>query len=645
MNAGAPGGQPPQGQPSGDQQQQQPPKPKFTIFKPEQMRNLPAMFSDAEKEKYEIGLRNFWNQLENNPENTPLHTQAKQKLFEFSKTLTNKIQAYRMQQQQAAQKGQPAGARPAGQGQQPQQSQQEGSGGNQNAGPQAPRPGPQVSKKLMDHINSFPFTLPPNLVQGTPEANKYLNDQKGRYLKGLHAMETSTARIAAMNAMAKQRATDGRPLSPEEEKELQEKKEASAKAYADAKTFVDNFRTQHNPQNKVVNNANAAANAAQQGGNGPQQQNSNENGQEAPVRPQLNPQQQASNTASNPALQSTQTVHAAIEAARIQQMGGGARPMQQNGQMTQGAQMPNQPAPSNMNMPQQQGQQIKSEGGPPQINTAVNQIQNQHRGSIGNTNSPQSAIPQSAGPQSATQQQAPRALSHSAALNQAARSYSSGQSAGPSVMGHSHPSAPAREAQNVITNKMPIPKHLPDRAVAQPQAVAMAPSRPTMSGGPSNGNSILSMPPIQQPPQTNNTTAGEHILSQGKLYELVRQVTGGGQGLEGGDILSPDVEAVSFLLFVLTCKANNHNKSIMDVADNFVDQVLEAACRNAKERGSKILEIRDIQLTLERGYNIRIPGYASDEIRTVRKMQPAPQWIAKMSAVTASKVTGGKNAD
>ena len=83
----------------------------------------------------------------------------------------------------------------------------------------------------------------------------------------------------------------------------------------------------------------------------------------------------------------------------------------------------------------------------------------------------------------------------------------------------------------------------------------------------------------------------------------------------------------------------------MNVADNFVDQVLLAACKNAKERGSKILEIRDIQLTLERSYNIRIPGYASDEIRTVRKIQPSPQWIAKMSAVQAAKVTGGKNAD
>jgi transcription initiation factor TFIID subunit 12 len=84
---------------------------------------------------------------------------------------------------------------------------------------------------------------------------------------------------------------------------------------------------------------------------------------------------------------------------------------------------------------------------------------------------------------------------------------------------------------------------------------------------------------------------------------------------------------------------------MLTVADNFVDQVLQSACKIAKERGSKVLEIRDIQLTLERGYNIRIPGYASDEIRTVRKIQPAPAWISKMSAVQAAKVTGGKNSE
>lgn len=83
-------------------------------------------------------------------------------------------------------------------------------------------------------------------------------------------------------------------------------------------------------------------------------------------------------------------------------------------------------------------------------------------------------------------------------------------------------------------------------------------------------------------------------------------------------------------------------QAVLTVADEFVDQVITAACKCAKARGSKTLEIRDIQLILERNYNIRIPGYASDEIRTVRKFQPSQGWINKMSAIQASKVTGGK---
>lgn len=80
------------------------------------------------------------------------------------------------------------------------------------------------------------------------------------------------------------------------------------------------------------------------------------------------------------------------------------------------------------------------------------------------------------------------------------------------------------------------------------------------------------------------------------------------------------------------------------MADSFVDSVLHAACRIAKERGAKTLEIRDIQLVLERGYNIRIPGYSSEELRMVRKIQPSAAWINKMSAVQAAKVMPGKDA-
>jgi transcription initiation factor TFIID subunit 12 len=80
----------------------------------------------------------------------------------------------------------------------------------------------------------------------------------------------------------------------------------------------------------------------------------------------------------------------------------------------------------------------------------------------------------------------------------------------------------------------------------------------------------------------------------------------------------------------------------METADEFVDNVITAACRLAKLRDDQTLEIRDIQLVLERNYNIRIPGFALDEIRLVRKVNPAPAWSQKMNAINAAKVMGGK---
>lgn len=78
------------------------------------------------------------------------------------------------------------------------------------------------------------------------------------------------------------------------------------------------------------------------------------------------------------------------------------------------------------------------------------------------------------------------------------------------------------------------------------------------------------------------------------------------------------------------------------LADEFVDNVIAAACRLAKVRGSETLDIKDIQFILERNYGIRIPGYASDEIRAIKKYAPAPGWTHKMNAVQAAKVMGGK---
>ena len=86
----------------------------------------------------------------------------------------------------------------------------------------------------------------------------------------------------------------------------------------------------------------------------------------------------------------------------------------------------------------------------------------------------------------------------------------------------------------------------------------------------------------------------------------------------------------------------NYFKTLLEVADEFIDNVITASCQLAKIRNGDSLDLRDIQVILERNYNIRVPGYASDELRTVKRIQPTQSWTQKMSAVQAAKVTGGK---
>lgn len=520
------------------------------MFKPEQMRNLPEPFTAEEKTKWENGLRLLWNQIEQNAPDSGPHLDAKRKLMEFSKSLANKLNAARQKQQgQSSQsgggaQGQPPGPRPPSQGQ-PQQAQAgEGNTANANSGPanamqqaqQQARAQPKVSQKLVEHVTGFPYVLPPSLVQGSQEAAKWIQDSKGKYLKALVNMESCSARVVSLDGLLQKRNDEGKPLNPDEEKDFKEKKEAAVKGHSEAKAFVEGFRAQQAQIRQAAQGNGQQQGTPQQGGGN----NANNGGQGPPTRPQMNPQQ-----VPNP----TQTVNAAIEAARAQQMGGGRPSMPgsqgSNGQMPQG-QMQNGPQ-MNQQMPN-----IKTEAGmPPQINTAVSQMQN-NQGRPMQNNSPQSAVPRSAGvPQSATtqsQQQVPQALSHTEAIHQAARSYSQ---TGPSnVMGHSHPTAPhvPRET-NVITNKMPIPKHLPERATLPPQPVQMQQSRPTYSGGPSNvGNGVISQPVIPKTPAYSMETEGDRVLSKKKLDELVRQVTGGGQGLEGGEGLTPDVEEVCAII-------------------------------------------------------------------------------------------------
>ncbi|KAK7692499.1 hypothetical protein QCA50_004125 [Cerrena zonata] len=75
---------------------------------------------------------------------------------------------------------------------------------------------------------------------------------------------------------------------------------------------------------------------------------------------------------------------------------------------------------------------------------------------------------------------------------------------------------------------------------------------------------------------------------------------------------------------------------LLDIADEFIDSVTNFGCRLAKHRGADSLEIKDLQLHLERNHNIRIPGFASDETR-ISMSQTA---IAPATQTTATNKKG-----
>jgi transcription initiation factor TFIID subunit 12 len=75
----------------------------------------------------------------------------------------------------------------------------------------------------------------------------------------------------------------------------------------------------------------------------------------------------------------------------------------------------------------------------------------------------------------------------------------------------------------------------------------------------------------------------------------------------------------------------------MEVADEFIDSVLQQSCKIARHRKGQMLEVRDVQLHLEKNWNIRIPGYSSEEIRNVRKYNPTQGHTGKVSTVNQAK--------
>ncbi|KAG0224970.1 Transcription initiation factor TFIID subunit 12 [Actinomortierella wolfii] len=108
-------------------------------------------------------------------------------------------------------------------------------------------------------------------------------------------------------------------------------------------------------------------------------------------------------------------------------------------------------------------------------------------------------------------------------------------------------------------------------------------------------------------------TDNNSLLTKRKIQEMVAQI-------DPSERLEPEVEDI-----------------LLELADEFIESVTQFACKLAQHRKSNTLEVKDVQLHLERNWNIRIPGFASEEIRSVRKSTVPSSHSQKVTAVNNAK--------
>lgn len=98
-----------------------------------------------------------------------------------------------------------------------------------------------------------------------------------------------------------------------------------------------------------------------------------------------------------------------------------------------------------------------------------------------------------------------------------------------------------------------------------------------------------------QPKSGSSTETSGQVLTKPRLQELVREI-------DPTEQLDEEVEEL-----------------LLQIADDFIENTVNAACLLAKHRKVTKVEVKDVQLHLERNWNMWIPGFGTDELRPYKR--------------------------
>lgn len=181
-------------------------------------------------------------------------------------------------------------------------------------------------------------------------------------------------------------------------------------------------------------------------------------------------------------------------------------------------------------------------------------------------------------------------------------------------------SASATKTTSVSTEKdTPLTATTSTSAVAPAAATVAATTAPTAAAAAtslSTASAITTKSTADPKVTPSNIPDNDgRVLTKRKLVEMINNIS-----IDQGDAKIPidnDVEDI-----------------FLDLADEFVRNVVQFSGRLAKHRKLDRIDVRDVQLNLERNWGLRIPGYSTDEIRAARKWQPEGEYAENVKKIS-----------